>query len=193
MMTDFGKLAAAFALAGTLFLAAAPGSLAQTPGKPPVIALINYTSILQNTKAAKSVQAQLTKQREIYLTEVKKVQTALEKEGKELEQQQNILAKDVREAKAVEFRRKRLEAKRAENGYRRSLDQMQAMGLRVIQEELDKILREIAEKRGIDIVMKAGTPNGMILQARKEYFITDDVIKELDARLPKVTIPPAPQ
>ena len=49
------------------------------------------------------------------------------------------------------------------------------------------------EERGIDIVMKAGTPNSLILKARKELFITDDVIKALDAKLPKVTIPPSAQ
>ena len=46
---------------------------------------------------------------------------------------------------------------------------------------------------GIDIVMKAGTPNSLILKARKELFITEDVIKALDAKLPKVTIPAVAQ
>lgn len=192
-MTDIGKLIAICAVAGGLLMSAASPSAAQNAGKAPVIALINYASILQNSKAGKSVNEQVVKQREIYLAEIKKIQTELDKEAKELEQQQSVLAQDVFEGKFKEFRRKQLQAKQSENGYRRALDQMQAKGLRAIEEELDKILQTIAEQRGIDIVMKAGARGSLILKARKELFITDDVIKELDKKLPKVTIPPSAQ
>jgi len=193
MMTDIGKLFAAVVVAGGMLLVGAPPVMAQSAGKAPVIALINYSSILQNSKAGKSVNDQVVSQREIFLAEIKKVQSDLEREAKELEQQQSVLAQDVFENKIKEFRRKQLQAKQTENGYRRALDQMQAKGLRAIEEELDKILQGIAEARGIDIVMKAGTPNSLILKARKELFITDDVIKALDEKLPKVTIPPSAQ
>ena len=192
-MTDIGKLLAAIALAGGVLMAASPQAVAQNAGKPPIIALINYTSILQNSKAGKSVNDQFAKQREIYLAAINKISTELESEGKALEQQRSVLAQDVFEVKVTEYRRKQLQAKQTENGYRRSLDQMQALGLRVIEEELDKILQVIAEERGIDIVMKAGTPNSLILKARKELFITGDVIKALDKKLPTVTIPPSAQ
>lgn len=192
-MTDIGKLLAVIALAGGVLMAAAPRSIAQDAAKAPIIALINYTSILQNSKAGKSVNDQLTKQREIYLAAAKKFSTDLEAESKVLEQQQSVLAQDVFEVKVTEFRRKQLQGKQTENGYRRALDRMQAKGFRAIEEELDKILQAIAEERGIDIVMKAGTPNSLILKARKELFITDEVIKALDKKLPKVTIPPSAQ
>jgi len=192
-MTDFGKLVAICAVAGGLLMSAGPQAVAQNAGKAPVIALINYTSIMQNSKAGKSVTEQVVKQREAFLAEIKNVQTELEQEAKQLEQQQSVLAQDVFEGKVKEFRRKQLQAKQTENGYRRALDQMQTKGLRAIEEELDKILQAVAEERGIDIVMKAGTPNSLILKARKELFITDDVIKALDAKLPKVTIPPSAQ
>jgi Skp family chaperone for outer membrane proteins len=192
-MTEIGKLLVAIALAGGILLAGASQPMAQNSGKAPVIALINYSSILQNSKAGKSVNDQFVKQRDTYLAEIKKVQAELEQDGKELEQQQSILAKDVFENKVKEFRRKQLQAKQTENGYRRALDQMQAKGFNAIEKELDQILQTIAEDRGIDIVMKAGTPNSIILKARKELFITDDVIKALDEKLPKVTIPPATQ
>jgi Skp family chaperone for outer membrane proteins len=193
MMTDIGKLFAAVVVASGMLLVGAPPAMAQSAGKAPVIALINYSSILQNSKAGKSVNDQVVSQREIFLAEIKKVQSDLEREAKELEQQQSVLAQDVFENKIKEFRRKQLQAKQTENGYRRALDQMQAQGLRAIEEELDKILQAIAEARGIDIVMKAGTPNSLILKARKELFITDEAIKALDEKLPKVTIPPSAQ
>jgi Skp family chaperone for outer membrane proteins len=192
-MTDFGKLIATCALAGGLLISAGPQAGAQNAGKAPVIALINYSSIMQKSMAGISVSDQVVKQREAFLAEIKKVQTELEREAKELEQQQSVLAQEVFEGKVKEFRRKQLQAKQTENGYRRALDQMQVKGLKAIEEELDKILQAIAEERGIDIVMKAGTPSSIILKARKELFITDDVIKELDAKLPKVTIPPSVQ
>lgn len=192
-MTHFGKLFAICAVAGGLLMSIGSQAVAQNAGKAPVIALVNYTAVLQNSKAGKSVTDQVVKQRESYLAEIKKVTAALEKEAKELEQQQSVLAQDVFEGKVKEFRRKQLQAKQTENGYRRALDQMQGKGFRAIEEELDKILEAIARERGIDIVMKAGTPNSLILKAREELFITDDVIKALDKNLPKVTIPPSTQ
>lgn len=192
-MTDIGRLFLAIAFAGGILLAGAHQTMAQNASKAPVIGLINYSSILQNSKAGKSVNEQFVKQRETYLAEIRKVQAELEQGGKELEQQQSVLAQEVFENKVKEFRRKQSQAKQTENSYRRALDQMRAKGIRVIEEELDKILQTIAEERGIDIVMKAGTPNSIILKARKELFITDDVIKALDEKLPKVTIPPPAQ
>jgi Skp family chaperone for outer membrane proteins len=176
-----------------LLMSAALPTAAQNADKAPVIALINYSDILQNSKAGKSVSEQVVKQREIYLAEIKKMQTEIAQEAKELEQQQSVLAKDVFEGKFKEFRRKELQAKQNENGFRRALDQMQANGLKVIEEELDKILEVIANKRGVDIIMKAGTRNSLILKAREELFITGDVIKALDEKLPKVEIPPYAQ
>lgn len=192
-MTKIGKLAAIGAVAGGLLMSVAPSSFAQNTGKAPIIALINYSSILEKSKAGKSVNDQIVKQRKIYLEAMKKIQAELEKESKELEQQQSILAQDVFEGKVKEFRQKQMQGKQTENSYRRALDQMQGKGLKVIEEELYKILQEIAEERGIDIVMKAGTPSSIILKARKELFITDDVIKALDEKMPKVTIPPSAQ
>lgn len=186
-----GKLFAAVALAGLILFGAGSQTVAQSAGKAPVIALVNYANVLQESKAGQSVKDQVTKQREIYLTEIKKVQADLEKEAKELEQQQSVLAKDVFEAKVVDFRRKQREAKQTENSYRRALDQMQAQGLQEIEKHLNNILESIAKSRGIDIVMKAGTPGSLILKAREELFITKDVIKALDKELPSVDIPPA--
>ena len=163
-MTDFGKLFGAIALAGSVLFAGAHQAMAQNASKAPVIGLINYSSILQNSKAGKSVNEQFVKQRETYLAEIKKVQAELEREGKELEQQQSVLAQEVFESKVKEYRRKQMQAKQTENSYRRALDQMQAKGFRVIEEELNKILQTIAEERGIDIVMKAGTSNSIILK-----------------------------
>lgn len=191
---EYGFRRVATAFLSIVFLIVAPlYADAQSAGKPPVIGLVNYLAIIQNSKAGKSVNDQVVKQREIYLAEIKKVEAELEKEGKELEQQQSVLAKDVFEARVLEFRRKQREAQQTENGYRRALDQMQAKGLGVIEKELDQILESIAEERGLDIVMKAGTPNSLILKARKELFITDEVIKRLDSKLPSVNIPPTAQ
>lgn len=192
-MTHFMKFNAVCAVVAGLILMAGTQAMAQNSGKAPVIALINYAGILENSKAGKSVNEQIVSQRETFLAEIRKVQNEIEQEAKELEQQQSVLARDVFEAKVKAFRNKQLQAKQTENSYRRALDQMQVKGLRAIEEELDKILEAIAEQRGIDIVMKAGTPNSLILKARKELFITEDVIKALDAKLPKVTIPPAAQ
>ncbi|MBT7293040.1 MAG: OmpH family outer membrane protein, partial [Rhodospirillaceae bacterium] len=67
---------------------------------------------------------------------------------------------------------------------RRELDQAYAGGVRLLQVEISKIIGEIAEEKGITLVL----PQAQTLYVDKELRISREVLKRLDERLPDLTL-----
>ena len=67
------------------------GADAQTPEakKPPVIAVVDFQYITQNSLAGKAVRKQVNAQHQIFQNEIAKLQSELEGERKELRKLQN--------------------------------------------------------------------------------------------------------
>ncbi len=174
---------------GTAVVLSGHGTLAQN--KPPVIAVIDYSSAVSKSKAMQSVREQVDKQRAIYQVEVKAAQTRLQEVRQELEQQQAVLSPEAFQRKRQEFQLQADQLQRTAQSRKRSLDQMRAGGIREIEAVLKNILSGMAKKNGYDIIMNAGPGSGAIVIASTELFITEAVLKELNKKLPKVTIKPA--
>lgn len=182
------KLIFVFCVVGAAALP--PGHAALAQNKPSVIAVINYSRAISESKAGQSVREQIDKQRAIYQVEVKAAQSKLQEVRQELEQQQAVLSPEAFQRKRQEFQLQADQLQRTAQSRKRSLDQMRAGGIREIEEALKKILSEMAKKKGYDIIMNAGPGAGAIVIASKELFITDQVLKELNKKLPKVTVKP---
>lgn len=166
------------------------GALAQGTGKAPVVAVINYTRAMHQSKAGQSLRQQFDKQRGVYEKEIKKAETKLEEAQQELKQQQAILSPEAFARKRQEFQQQAGQLQRKAQDRKRALDQMREEGLRQIETVLREILGEMVKERGYDIVMNAGPGAGTIIMASKELFITDEVMERLNKKLPSVTIKP---
>ncbi len=178
---------AALVTAAALVLTGTPETLAQET-RTPVIAVIDYARAMRESKAGQSVRAQVEKQRATYQTEIKGIQTKLETARQELAQQQAVLAPEVFARKRQEYQKEAESLQRTAQARKQSLDQMQAKGFGQIEEALRAILQELVEERGLDIVMNAGPGTTTIVMANRDLFITDEAVRRLDKRLPKVTV-----
>lgn len=178
-----------------LLLAAAwfpeSAALAQAGGKTPVIAVINYAQAIHESKAGQSLRQQFDKQRAIYEKEIKNAETKLEEAQQELKQQQAVLSPEAFARRRQEFQKQASELQRKAQDRKRALDQMRDDGLRQIEAVLRDILGQMVKERGYDIVMNAGPGTGTIVMATKELFITDDVMKLLNKKLPSVAVKPS--
>lgn len=183
----FKTIMAASPMAVVLLLATGSDIRAQE-SRTPVVAVIDYARAMRESKAGQSVRAQVDKRRATYQTEIKGIQTKLEAARQELAQQQAVLAPEVFARKRQEFQKEAAALQRTAQTRKRSLDQMQAQGFAQIEEALRAILQELVEERGLDIVMNAGPGTTTIVMANRDLFITDEAVKRLDKRLPKVTI-----
>lgn len=183
----FRTIMAASLMAATLVFAGGSSVFAQE-AKAPIIAVIEYARAMRDSKAGQSVRAQIDKQRAAYQVEIKAIQTKLETARQELAQQQAVLAPEVFARKRQEFQKEAEALQRTAQTRTRSLDQMRAKGFAEIQEALRAILQELVDERGLDIVMDTGAGTATIIVANRDLFITDEAIKRLDKRLPKVTV-----
>lgn len=174
--------------AGSIVWPVGAGAAAQ--GKAPVIAVIDYTQAVHESKAGQSLRQQLERQRAVYEKEIKGAESKLEEAQKELMQQQAVLSPDAFARKRQDFQKQANELQRTAQERKRTLDKMRDDGLRQIQTVLREILSEMVKERGYDIVMNAGPNVGTIVIASKELFITGEVMERLNKKLPTVTIKP---
>jgi Skp family chaperone for outer membrane proteins len=71
---------------------------------------------------------------------------------------------------------------------KRELDEMFNKGMRQVDLALVEVLKDLAEERGINLILNAGRGRGLVLFAENQIVITDEALKRLDARLPKVEL-----
>ncbi len=161
--------------------------------KAPVIAVVNYTAAIRESAAGKSLREQMDKQRAVYQTEIKAIQTRLEQARAELGKQQAVLAPEIFARKRQEYQQQAEELQRTAQNRKRQLDQMQAKGISEIDKALRLVLEDVAKDRGIDIILNGDPRGGAIVLAGKDFFITADAVKRLNEKLPKVTVAPAPE
>ena len=67
---------------------------------------------------------------------------------------------------------------------RKELEQARNKGLEQISKTLDSVIRDIAEKRGLTLIIN----KSLVVLAAENWDITSEVQKGLDAKLPKVSI-----
>jgi Skp family chaperone for outer membrane proteins len=68
------------------------------------------------------------------------------------------------------------------------MDAMFNYGMGQIDIALIAILKELAEERGINLILNAGRGRGLVLFAEKRIVITDEALRRLNARLPTVEL-----
>jgi Skp family chaperone for outer membrane proteins len=174
-----------------LVLGASVAPVAAQQLKAPVIAVVNYAAAIRKSAAGESLREQMDKQRAVYQTEIKAIQTKLEQARAELGKQQAVLAPEIFARKRQEYQQQAEELQRTAQNRKRQLDQMQAKGISEIDKALRLVLEGVAKDRGIDIILNGDPRGGAIVLAGKDFFITEDAVKRLNEKLPKVTIAPA--
>jgi len=182
-MRAFKSLALSFLLL-TLFWVA--GAHAEAPAKlpAPTIAIVDVQRILQESLAAKSVQKQLEAQRS-------KFQNAIEGEENGLRQAEQDLAKEratlPAEAYADREQKLRQNFSTVENHVqtrRKVLDQAFTDSMNAVRGALLEVVDKVAHEHGANIVIV----KQQALWTDQPLDITDEVLKRLDQKLPKVGV-----
>jgi len=157
---------------------------------PPIIAVVDFQYITQNSLAGKAVREQVNAQHKIFQNEISKLQSELEAERQELRKLQEADASDQLIERRRLFQVKAEELQTLVQKRKQQLDQIYIEGLRRVEIEMATVIREIADEFGIDLIMNAARGQGIVLFAKQSTMITDEVTKRLDLRLPTVNIDP---
>ena len=197
MKRMFGYVVAAVLL--TALQAASSPVLAQSPkieppAEPmptPVIGVIDFQYVVKESAAGKSVRAQIDKRQQQFQAEIRPIQKELEKIRAEFGNRLPVASDRTDGALAAKrkaMRERVNELQRLIQERKRELDDMFNTGMHQVDLALVAVLKELAQERGINLILNAGRGRGLVLFAENQIVITDEALRRLDKRLPKVVL-----
>ena len=181
-----------FTYPGVLLLVVALLTIMPGPGRQShaqqlpvtVAAVIDYQRILRDAAAARSIRDQIEVRRKAYQDEISKEEQRLHETDKAFAKQRSLLTPEAFAEKRREFETEVAEVQRMVQERRRELDRMSAEALEEVKTALIDIVTGIAEERGFNLVL----PSSEVLFFARQIDLTEEVLAQLDSRLPKVVI-----
>ncbi len=176
-------LGVATLLAAFLWMAIHSGLGAQEPNSP-VLAIIDVQRVMRESTAVKSLSRDIEERKGRYQGELRKKEESLRKADQELLRQRSILSAEAYAQKRGELERKVATHQREARKRKRGLEQLFARGMSKVRSELAKIAKEIAEERGLDLILFKTT----VVIVKPEFEITKEAVNRLNTRLPEVPL-----
>jgi len=163
--------------------ALAPTAPAATPQNLTVM-VVDVQALLQNSKAAKMVRSQIEQKRGEYTKDISHQEEALRTERDALQRQQASLSPDALNQKGREFQQKVNDLERNVQGKRQALEKSNGDALSKIQEEMLKIIADIAKQRKANLVFQRAD----LVLFDQAFDVTDEVLQKLDEQMPALTV-----
>lgn len=198
-MCRIRRIFACAILVSTLVLVSGTGGFAQAQDKKPaapavtvmptpVVAVIDFQLVVKESAAGKSVRSQIDTRQAEFQAEIKPLQQELEDVRAELGNRIAGIGEAEYATKRKAIRERVNELQRIIQERKRQLDEMFNSGMRQVDLALVDVLKELAEERGINLILNAGRGRGLVLFAENQIVITEEALRRLDARLPKVEL-----
>ena len=207
MLVRYSRLAALLlpflcALAGSAVAQAPPAPSPPTPPAPSpptqappppaplptaqnlTVMVVDVQALLQNSKAAKMVRSQIEQKRGEYTKEISHQEESLRAERDALQRQQASLSPEALNQKGRDFQQRVNDLERNVQGKRQALEKSNGDALQKIQEEMLKIIADIAKQRKANLVFQR-TDLVLFDQA---FDVTDEVLQKLDEQMPTLTV-----
>src|SRR6266851_293337 len=173
-------------------------ALAQAPPAPPpqappaplpaaqnlTVMVVDYQALLQNSKAAKMVRSQIEQKRGEYTKEISHQEEGLRAERDALQRQQASLSPEALNQKGRDFQQKVNELERNVQGKRQALEKSNGDALQKIQEQMLKIIADIAKQRKVNLVFQRAD----LVLFDQGFDVTDEVLQKLDEEMPALTV-----
>jgi Skp family chaperone for outer membrane proteins len=165
-----------------------PGAVQPQAMPTPVVAVIDFQLVVKESAAGKSVRSQIDERQKQFQAEVKPIQQELESVRAEFATRDPGVGEPELAAKRKAMRERVSELQRIIQERKRELDDMFNNGMHQVDLALVAVLKELAEQRGINLILNAGRGRGLVLFAENQIVITEEALRRLDARLPKVEL-----
>jgi Skp family chaperone for outer membrane proteins len=163
--------------------AAPPPAPVLTPQNLTVM-VVDVQALLQNSKAAKMVRSQIEQKRGEYTKEISHQEELLRAERDTLQRQQTSLSPEALNQKGRDFQQKVNDLERNVQGKRQALEKSNGDALQKIQEEMVKIIADIAKQRKANLVFQRAD----LVLFDQVFDVTDEVLQKLDEQMPALTV-----
>ena len=151
---------------------------------PLVVGTLDLQTILKQSKAGQSLEQALLAKSKAINAEIGKTEKDLRARRQQLEQQRSSMPPADFQAKLSQLDKEFDALRKTASARRKELEQARNKGLEQISKTLDGVIRDIAQKRGLTLVIN----KSLVVLAAENWDITTEVQKGLDAKLPKVSI-----
>ena len=151
---------------------------------PVVVGIVDVEKIARDSKAGKSIKAELKRQRDAFEAEVAKQQKSFDALGKKLLEQKDTLSKEDLEKKKNEINKQRSEIEKKLGDRLRTVDEKANKARNKVFDTMAQITQDVAKARGMTLVVTRAA--ALVYDAN--YEITDEVMQKLDAKLPSVKL-----
>src|SRR6201987_6089706 len=163
----------------------APPPAAPLPTAQNMTVMVVYVqALLQNSKAAKMVRGQIEQKRGEYTKEISHQEESLRAERDALQRQQASLSPESLNQKGRDFQQKVNDLERNVQGKRQALEKSNGDALQRIQEEMLKIIADIAKQRKANLVFQRTD----LVLFDQGFEVTDEVLQKLDEQMPTLTV-----
>ena len=170
-------------VAVSLWMTSASEAGAQDPVSP-IFAIIDIQKVLRESTAVKSLSRSIEERRGEYQAELRTEEQALREADQELARQRSILSAEAYAQKRSELEQKVATLQREARKRKRGLEKLFANGMGRVQNEIAKVAKEIAEERGLDLILSKAT----VVIVKPKFEITEEAVQRLNERLPDVPL-----
>ena len=181
------SLAVLTAAAG-LALASAPPAAAQqrqAQGIPaPTVMVIDTNRIMAEARAMKAIRDQIDRIRGSFQAEIKRDEDELRRLDQEIGQQRQLLSPEAFNQRRQDLQQKAAALQVKARTRRSQLDGALRNAMQTVRGTLVQIVQNIAQRHGANIVVQKSD----LVFADQRMEFTDEVLRQLDAQLPNVTV-----
>lgn len=148
------------------------------------IAVVDVEMVLNESKAGKSIQKQLTDRREAFQKEFTEKEDKLVKSEKELIEEKKNVSPEEFETKRREFEKQLQETRNLFQKRRSSLDKGLGSALAELRQNIVQVTAEVADKNQFQVVL---TRDSVVI-VQKEMNITAQVLESLDKKIQTIKL-----
>ncbi|MGH7097757.1 MAG: OmpH family outer membrane protein [Stellaceae bacterium] len=164
--------------------AAAPAARSPPAGQNLTVMVVDIQRLMQDSKAAKMVRTQIEQKRQEYTREISRQEQELRTERDALQREQSTLSPKVLSEKGRAFQQKLSALERNVQSKRQALEKSNGEALAKIQQVMLQIIADIAKQRKANLVL----PRSDLILFDKKFEVTDEVLQQLDQKLPALTV-----
>jgi outer membrane protein len=177
-------LVAAAIAVQALWAADSTPALAQQQPVPVVVGVVNADTIVQESKAGKSLKAQVDQQQKAIRADYDKQQKLFDDAARKLAAQKDTLSAEDLRNKKEDLGQQAAQATKALNDRQRVLDRSVAKSQEQIVQVLVDAVKDVAKAHGLTLVIsKSVTP-----YLDPSYDISQEVMQKVNAKLPSVKL-----
>lgn len=168
------------ALAAIMSLAVGSTSFAASE----YVAVVDMQKIVKESVAANDIREQIKKKRDSYQAEITKLEDELRDQDKKLAENRAILTPDAFEAEKKRFKERLTAVQKEVQVKRTKLDNALTKALGDVQTAVSDIIANLSKEHDFKVAL----PASQVLFASESLDISDEVIKKLNKKLPKVVV-----